>query len=333
MKELAKFLKTERLNRNLTLEAISERSGISVSMLISFEECDFERFGASLLIRSIVRAYCRALQIEADPLIQKFSYEIQAYNSQDAGIRRYGNQMKILRKKRRMIGLPVFALLLISAALLYGGAWVSERRSKLTVPPGADRVFTRKELPAELQERLAPGPNAGTERAGADLRKANEAMRNSETNSTKSETTTADVQDAHNTQQSAVQASNEDVKPDKDAPGQLALSNSSEATAADKPTLAIDENRRGNRFAVEADDQVWIQVRIDDKETHSAMLHPGDQREWAADKSMQVVIGNAGGVHMKWNDQPLKASRHSGRVLRFRLPEYAQGSRAGSHEE
>ena len=186
MKELAKFLKTERLNRNLTLEAISERSGISVGMLISFEECDFERFGASLLIRSIVRAYCRALQIEADPLIQKFSYEIQAYNFQDAGRK----QMKILRKKRRMIGLPVFALFLILAVLFFGGTWVSERRSKLTVPPDEDRGFTQKELPAELQQRLAPGPNAGTEKAGADLRKANESMRNAETNSKKSETTT-----------------------------------------------------------------------------------------------------------------------------------------------
>jgi cytoskeletal protein RodZ len=325
MKELAEFLRTERLNRNLTLEAVSERSGISVSMLSSFESCDFERFGASILIRNIIRAYCRALQIEADPLIQKFSYEIEAYNIQDAGIRRYGKQMKILRGKRRMIGLPVFALLLLSAALFYGGTWVSERRSKQTALPDADRIFTQEEFPAELQERLAPAvPNTGAEKPGADLWKANEAIRNAEISLKQRETTSEEIPKAHDTQQPANQASKENVQPDNGASGQLAFSNSTEAIAADKPTSAVDENRRGNKFAVEADDKVWIQVRIDDKEIRSAMLYPGDRREWAADKSLQVVIGNAGGVHMKWNDQPLKAPRDPGRVLRFRLPEYAK---------
>ena len=36
------------------------------------------------------------------------------------------------------------------------------------------------------------------------------------------------------------------------------------------------------------------------------MLHPGDRREWVAEKILQVVIGNAGGIHMKWNEQPVE---------------------------
>ncbi|MGO9531035.1 MAG: hypothetical protein ACLP3B_07620 [Syntrophobacteraceae bacterium] len=35
-------------------------------------------------------------------------------------------------------------------------------------------------------------------------------------------------------------------------------------------------------------------------------------------------MGNAGGIHMKWNEQPVKAPRDPGRVLRFRLPDYAK---------
>ena len=82
------------------------------------------------------------------------------------GIRKYGQQMKLLHKKRRMIGLPLFVLFLISAAVFYGGMWVSERRSKLFAPPEADRVFTQEELPADLQERLAPGPDARIQKPG-----------------------------------------------------------------------------------------------------------------------------------------------------------------------
>ena len=87
MKELAEFLKTERLNRNMTLEEVSRQSGISTAMLTFLESCDFERFGASLLIRNIIRAYCKALPIESEPLIAKFSSEIAKYSSQDLGIK------------------------------------------------------------------------------------------------------------------------------------------------------------------------------------------------------------------------------------------------------
>lgn len=323
MKELAEFLKTERLNRNLTLEAVSERSGIGLSMLISLEACDFERFGASILIRNTVRAYCQVLQIESEPLIRKFYSEIESYNTQDAAIRRYGQQMKLLHKRRRMISLPLFALFLISAGVFYGGMWVSERRSKLFAPPEADRVFTQEEIPADLQERLATGPSARIEKPGADWRKANEAIRNAEIHIRESETA-KEAAEPVNTGQQAWEASEKDVIPDTGAPARLAFSNSTEAVADDEPVHGAEENRLPNKFAIEADGEVWIQVKIDDKETRSAMLHAGDRRDWAADKDLQVVIGNAGGVHMKWNEHPLKAPRDPGRVLRFRLPDYAK---------
>ncbi len=60
---------------------------------------------------------------------------------------------------------------------------------------------------------------------------------------------------------------------------------------------------------------------IDGRDTRSAMLFPGDKRDWNAEKDMQVVIGNAGGVFMKWDDQRVNASREPGRVLKFRLPD------------
>ena len=180
MKELAEFLKTKRLNRNLTLEAVSKRSGISVNMLISLEACDLERFGASIFIRNMIRAYCQALEIEAEPIIGKFSHVIERYNTQDAGIRRYGQKMKFLHNRRRMISLPLFALFLISAAVFYGGMWVAEKRSKLFAPPDADRVFIQEEIPADLQERLTPGTSARIKKPGVDWRTADEAIRNAD---------------------------------------------------------------------------------------------------------------------------------------------------------
>ena len=85
--------------------------------------------------------------------------------------------MKVLRRKRRMICLPLLVLLLSSAGVFYGGVWVSEKRAMLFAPPAADRVFTQEELPAELQERLAPSPAARGGNLAPDLRNADEALR------------------------------------------------------------------------------------------------------------------------------------------------------------
>jgi cytoskeleton protein RodZ len=325
MNELSEFLKTERLNRGMSLEAVSERSGISINMLTSIEACDFARFGAAMLIRNSVRAYCKALNIDAEPLILKFATQIDRCNIQDAGIKKYGDKMKALRRRRRMIGLPLFALFLCSAAVFYGGMWVSEKRAKLFAPPAADSIFTQEELPVELQERLAPGPAAHGDKPGADLRNADEAMRTAEIHIRESEMA---AQRARETDGSVEQSAGEAESPGKDSQdaevqAHLALSNSTEAVADDRPVQDV-ETVASNRFAVEADDKVWIQVKIDDKETRRAMLYPGERREWTADRDLQVVIGNAGGIRMKWNGQPIEAPRDSGRVLRFRLPDYAK---------
>jgi len=306
----------------MSLDAVSKRSGISIVMLGAVEACDFERFGAPILIRNTIRAYCKAIGIDAEPLILKFSSEIDSYSIQDLGLKKFGRQMKILRKRRRIISLPLLALFVSSAAVFYGGMWISEKRARLFAPMPADRIFTQEELPAELQERLAPGP-AARDKTGADLRNADEAIRNAEIHIRESQVAAQKA-----TQGTVVQPADEVEAPEKDSqstesPGRLALSNSTEAVADDGP-IRDAETLTSNKFTVEADDKVWIQVRIDDKEVRSAMLRPGERREWSADRDLQVVVGNAGGIRMKWNGQPIEAPRDPGRVLRFRLPDYAQ---------
>jgi hypothetical protein len=198
-------------------------------------------------------------------------------------------------------------------------------------------IFTQEELPAELQERTVPGLDTRVEKPAADLRKADDAIRNAEILIRESEMAVEETEKADSAGErtydlgeqsdSTVKQSGEtqekDVTPDNGTPAPLALSNSTEAVADDDPAQFGEEHPR-NKFAVEADDKVWIQVRVDDKKTLSETLHAGDRREWPADKSLQVVIGNAGGIRMKWNEQPLKAPHDPGRVLRFRLPDYAK---------
>ena len=317
MKELAEFLKNERLDRKLTVEALSALSGISVSMLESFESFDFERFGASILLRKTVRAYCAALHIDAEPLLEKYSSQIEACNVQDAGIRRYERLQKTLRKRRRLVALPIFVFFFFAAAVFYGGMWISKRRSKLYAPPNANWISSQQNLPVDLRELPASGektPSAkkpAPETAKADQATVNVAGKTVE----KAGVAAGDINTPSQASQK-VAASQESTT--------LPQSPNGQSTQAPAGAGAVQnaQARTLNTFTVQADGKVWIQVKIDGKKPQSEMLHAGERREWVAPKGLKVVIGNAGGVQMQWNGQPLAAPHVPGRVLRFRLPDY-----------
>jgi cytoskeleton protein RodZ len=333
MNELAEFLKSERKKRNLTLRSVSKMSGISTDMLHAVESGNLGRLGAALLIRNTIRSYCDALQIDALPLIEKYSSEITACEIQQQGIRNFGEQMKILRKKRRMVSFPLLLLTLVTIGICYGGMWISEKRARLYAPPAADRILAQEDLPAELQQRLVAGPNAHRKQTAPEagmnasqglpppdknvelgFRDADKALREAEKN----------LEDAERVknEKAAVSDGTARIEVAAQQPSsQARLSNSTEVMADDRPVPQPGE-RKTYKFAVEADDKTWFQVRIDDRDTRSAMLLPGDKREWTAEKRIEVVVGNAGGIRMKWDDQPVKAPRDPGRVLRFRLPDY-----------
>jgi len=354
MKELAEHIIAERRKRDLRLETVAERSGISLKMLRCFEAGDFECLGAPLLIRKTIREYCRVLEIDPDPLLEKVSSQIDNFNFQDRGIKKYAGQMKLLRRKRRMISPPLLLFAVATVAVMYGGAWISEKRASLYAPPGAERISTQEDLPAELRQRIASLPDNGTgpahprdlagpgrpenlpsrtSRVDADLKEAEKAIMAADKAMIEAEKNIGDAERARGevkadepeqAWEASMEVARTETSTEEARQASIAVSNrsshSSEVMAQDSH-VDLPETPKRFRFAVEADAKTWVQVVIDEKETRSAMLHQGEAREWSALKGMRIVIGNAGGVHMKWDDQQVKAPRDPGRVLRFRLPE------------
>ncbi|MGC9194948.1 MAG: helix-turn-helix domain-containing protein [Syntrophobacteraceae bacterium] len=327
MNELAEFLKSERLRCDLPLEDLSGLSGISVSMLEAFERFDFERFGAAILLRKTVRGYCDCLHIDAQSLLEKYSAQIEACSAQDAGIRKYQKMQKSFYRRKRLVALPVFVFFISSVAVFYGGTWVSKRRSKLYDPPNATRIFSQDNLPSELRKLGAPRENSPVPKHD---------QQPSETSQSPEKSAAVAVETQKPLKGADGAAANRITLPEESS---TAMASAPKADLAPLPPGNTAEEAMGgdgseqnaeahtlNKFTVEADGNVWIQVKIDGQKTHSEMLRAGDRREWVAAKNMEVVIGNAAGVQMRWNDQPLNAPHAAGRVLRFRLPDYANPS-------
>lgn len=313
MKELSEYLKSERLQRGRTLKEISGQVRVSVDMLQALEEGDLDRIGTSLLIRSFIRAYCTALEIDPLPLLEKYDSAIRAQDIQEKGIHRYGVWMQSLRRRKRFGVLLLLILAILLAVAIYGGFRYSERLSRLSLSQqlGPD-ANPQHELPPDLIHGTLPGVQADLSQ---DLPSPVPDQPQPPTAQAKQpeKKPQSPVADPINTEATAMMSVAVGAPPERSPPETTSLSTS------------VSENAP-KRFEVEAHELTWIQVRVDDKAEESLHLLPGQRRAWEARKGLKVVVGNGGGVRMWWEGNPLEIPCKSGSVLRFRLPEYMASS-------
>lgn len=75
-----------------------------------------------------------------------------------------------------------------------------------------------------------------------------------------------------------------------------------------------------HRFEIEAGQKCWIQVKIDGEKAWSAMMKPGDRFDWEVKERIDILVGNSGGVRVKWDGQLLGQVGMVGQPVRLTLP-------------
>src|SRR5262249_40329605 len=77
----------------------------------------------------------------------------------------------------------------------------------------------------------------------------------------------------------------------------------------------------GQRLVVRAVEATWIRVQTDDGRVVEELLAAGVTREWTSGKRFVLTVGNAGGVELELNGQPLPSLGARGAVIhRLSLP-------------
>ena len=72
---------------------------------------------------------------------------------------------------------------------------------------------------------------------------------------------------------------------------------------------------------VEALERTWLRIIIDGSREREYLLQPGEQLTWMARSDLELLVGNAGGIRLFLNDNPLKLLGQSGEVVRLKLPD------------
>lgn len=71
---------------------------------------------------------------------------------------------------------------------------------------------------------------------------------------------------------------------------------------------------------ITAEAETWMKIVIDDEKSKEVTLKPGDRLALEASDGFELLIGNAGGVSMRLNGEPVAEGGKSGQVRSLTLP-------------
>ncbi len=91
-------------------------------------------------------------------------------------------------------------------------------------------------------------------------------------------------------------------------------------TAPPTPKPQPSDAMTVQRLVITANEPSWVQAFVDDIETKEALMQPGERLEWSARKHVRLTVGNAGGVSVEFNGEPVPSLGASGRVRTVVLP-------------
>lgn len=326
----ARQLRMERLQRGWTLKQVSDLTRISITVIKLLEEGSFEKIGGEHTVEMLLRNYSKALGDEGPSL-----GSIPAAQSGSGGLSGLsGSYLFTFLAAGLIVAVVIAALGLVYHK--FGTGAVSSNApipdARIEVPADRSRIdqsnlaledAKKKEL-SKGEEPMAVSP-AGTEKHADELGVNNLAPGGEQGNTAVPGGKSAAAGPAREEQQesSAKEDAVLDGKPGSAStseneafvPEEKSGSGVAQSLAASK-TRSIDVS---HLLEMNAAQKTWIQVTVDGIKPESELLQPGDRRKWKASKKVDLVIGNRGGVQLRWDGQPVELGGKTARVIRLSL--------------
>ncbi|MDA8032247.1 MAG: helix-turn-helix domain-containing protein, partial [Alphaproteobacteria bacterium] len=81
--EISEKLKSQRLDRDFTLEQVEEQTKISKRFIIAIEESKFDVFPALMYLYGFVTNLCELYQIDSEQILNSLKYQLTASNQEE----------------------------------------------------------------------------------------------------------------------------------------------------------------------------------------------------------------------------------------------------------
>lgn len=283
IENLGEYLRGKRLSNKVTLEDLATRTRISIRFLEAIEENRFDHFPNTVSARGFLRAYARELNLDEEAILLRYLQLVKQPQQTDSQV---GPASPVIRASLEgqsvsigSVMKMVIPIALFGTVLLF--VWIIGQES------GNGGPVREKGLPPPFPIVTPPSPLVSSPSKPPVI------LESSEPKPVPSALAETPVEPPRET----VSETSVPVQ----APGPPPL------TSPTEERLVLE---------IEALELAWLEVVIDDTPTREALLRPGESVRWEADSRFLLTIGNAGGVEVRYNGEPLEPFGPKGQVAR-----------------
>lgn len=278
-----RYLRSIRLNKHIRIEEVSRKTKIRIETLNAIEQEDFTNLPAEVYVKGFIRAYAKFIGADGGLAVELYAGSLKIFQEaakSEADIQRYSKKF--------------WPHLALSLALFTGivAATVTVTQVLRQTDPGEHYQASRKD------EELKPPAQASVQAPGKDADAAAE------------------------TRPEVIEEPMLSLVPEKTEPVPVLDIESETTIESDTAEAVMDETQKGPnyRLLINATEETWLKIIIDATIQKEFLLKPGENAELEADSGFNVLIGNAGGVHMMLNGELVYSEGLSGQVVNLELP-------------
>ncbi len=324
LKELGEQFRAERERKGLSIAEVVQRTKISKTNVLALEAGDPKNLPHPVYAKGFVRNYARLLGLDPEGCVAIMAANYVAEDNVSAPQPTLdGPELEIAPGGRSRSGFAVFLAGILAIALLAGGVFLLTSREEAPrqeqAPAAQEQAPAAQEQPAAAPEQPA-APDAGEPAPAQDgAQEPAPAPDGGEPASAPAPQGSQDIGAAA-------------AAPAAPAATQAALAAPAPGPAAPAPAPARPEpaptaapERQGpQRLVVAAREACWIFARVDGGQGPAVdiVLQPGQSHALHFNTGLELKLGNAGGVSVTLNGEPVALQAHSGQVrtLTFTAP-------------
>lgn len=275
-------LKAEREKRKIPLAHIAAETRISLRHLESLEEGRYNDMPGGIYNRAFLKAYCEILNLNIPEIMLRYENEIALALEKSAKPR-----VQVPRRSRSFRISPILIwgpMLAVSVAGLY---------------------FSRNWITAIFSPYFSHTPAAPIRYETVGGGSA------SKPSTTQPPTAEFPAQAVPIESTAASSAQLPPSVPDS-PPG------SPSADAGNPPVSAFQPSiHKTFRLEIDATEKCWVSIERDGTSVFQKIMEPGETQSFEAAEKFDLVVGNAGGVHLKIDGKPLKPLGKPGSVVKL----------------
>ncbi|MBD5647253.1 MAG: helix-turn-helix domain-containing protein [Desulfovibrio sp.] len=343
--ELGAALRTERERRGLRIEDVADHLKISARHLRALEEGDAAALPHPAYARGFIRSYAAFLGMSPDEIHNALNGVASHEAAPQAPVHMAEPAPRGQRNGRGSGGssgggkgaLIIFLLLLVGAGAYAGWQWGLPLLSGLEKPrlaqpspplssaqpaPVAEAGKMQASGPAAEKARAAqpapsPAPAASTQRQDEPRVAASQTGGRAAT-APEQQTAQASASSASPAAQAQAGGATPSPAVREEAPAQAASAAGTGAAAASGEEAAATPGQ--HKVIITATEECWIHSNADKTDTRQFSLRKGDTFALTFARSLELKLGNAGGVRIRYDGQAMPPAGQSGQVRTVTFP-------------